>query len=599
VDEGHLDSDGDLLADCVDPDDDNDQVPDPLDCAPLVNSVSSVPGEVGQTLRTVPGAPTGTFSWIPISQANVHNVYRGSWNGSGTISSTLVCLAPESPRATFTDVGVPPPNTIYYYLITGTNSCGEGGAGSSSSGQPFPIPARCQPRNLDTDLDGVRDLDDNCPVGSNAAQADGDHDGRGDACDNCGGVVNPGQEDADGNGAGDHCQDVDADGYPVSEDCNDLEAAVHPGAAEACNGRDDDCDAVADEDLGATACGIGACQRSVQACVDGVPQTCTPGDPTAETCNDVDDDCDGSTDEGLGSTTCGIGACERTVSNCAGGAPQTCTPGTPAAETCNGADDDCDGSADEGFLDTDGDGLADCFDDDDDGDAVPDTSDNCPLAANSGQADLDVDGLGDACDQDADGDTFRKTGTGSPVQTVASSEQRLQGSQTGTIAATQVSDNTYETIRETSGTSMLDMRWTFNVPAGHLSVVFVEAHQTVSNDGDNFVFAYSTDGTNFTDMLVVRKTADDNLAQYFALPAGTSGAIVIRARDTNRTSGTSRDTLSVDRIHVVTSDPADCNDLSAGVSPAANEGPTGAGTCSDGIDNNCDARIDGNDANCR
>jgi hypothetical protein len=100
-------------------------------------------------------------------------------------------------------------------------------------------------------------------------------------------------------------------------------------------------------------------------------------------------------------------------------------------------------------------------------------------------------------------------------------------------------------------------------------------------------------------MLVVRKTADDNLAQYFALPPGTSGAIVIRAQDTNRTSGAFRDTLSVDRIHIVTSDPADCDDLSFAVSPAANEGPASAGACSDGIDNNCDTRVDVDDANCR
>jgi len=61
------------------------------------------------------------------------------------------------------------------------------------------------------------------------------------------------------------------------------------------------------------------------------------------------------------------------------------------------------------FADTDGDGIQD-FEEphdsatkaweavDEDGDGVPDESDNCPLVANADQADADGDGLGDACD---------------------------------------------------------------------------------------------------------------------------------------------------------------------------------------------------------
>ncbi len=43
------------------------------------------------------------------------------------------------------------------------------------------------------------------------------------------------------------CIDGDQDGYDSCIDCDDAEASVHPGAAERCNGKDDNCDKVVDE----------------------------------------------------------------------------------------------------------------------------------------------------------------------------------------------------------------------------------------------------------------------------------------------------------------------------------------------------------------
>ena len=50
------------------------------------------------------------------------------------------------------------------------------------------------------------------------------------------------------------CQDRDGDGYglgcALGNDCNDADRAIHPGRAERCNFRDDDCNALVDDAAG-------------------------------------------------------------------------------------------------------------------------------------------------------------------------------------------------------------------------------------------------------------------------------------------------------------------------------------------------------------
>ena len=122
-----------------------------------------------------------------------------------SFGSGPLCQSPELTAATFTDTANPPTGSTFYYLVTGTNRCGEGIAGTGSSGQVIPLPSPCLAQALDTDGDTVHDIDDDCPRLANPGQADRDHDGRGDACDNCPDTPNPGQEDTDGNGTGDAC----------------------------------------------------------------------------------------------------------------------------------------------------------------------------------------------------------------------------------------------------------------------------------------------------------------------------------------------------------------------------------------------------------
>ncbi len=95
--------------------------------------------------------------------------------------------------------------------------------------------------------------------------------------------------------------------------------------------------------------GVGVCSDGRQFCSAGVFAGPCVGQslPAAEACNGVDDDCDRMTDEGLGTLSCGVGACRRTVPACVAGMLGMCVPGAAAIETCNGIDDDCDGAIDE------------------------------------------------------------------------------------------------------------------------------------------------------------------------------------------------------------------------------------------------------------
>jgi len=134
---------------------------------------------------------------------------------------------------------------------------------------------------------------------------------------------------------------------------------------------------------------------------------CAAPTPATESCNGIDDDCNGVTDEDLPNLggPCQVegewGSCPGTTV-CEGGG-QVCK-GTPAAaESCNGLDDDCDGKIDESYLDHDDDGLADCLDDDDDNDGYLDIDDCGPFSPDIYPgAGEHCNGLDDNCDEVVD-----------------------------------------------------------------------------------------------------------------------------------------------------------------------------------------------------
>ena len=192
--------------------------------------------------------------------------------------------------------------------------------------------------------------------------------------------------------------DIDGDGYDMSacggSDCDDSNYYVNPGAAEACNSLDDDCDGSVDEGVGSTyyrdadGDGYGTSTSTTRSCslpagYSANSSDCNDGsaaeNPAAtETFNTIDDDCDGATDESGGTTwyrdadADGYGTASTTTTSCSrpvgyvsnssdcNDASSAISPA--ASETCNSVDDDCDGSVDEGvgstyYRDADADGY--------------------------------------------------------------------------------------------------------------------------------------------------------------------------------------------------------------------------------------------------
>ncbi len=202
--------------------------------------------------------------------------------------------------------------------------------------------------------------------------------------------------------------DSDSDGYASPVDCDDTNPAVHPEADELCNGVDDNCDGLVDEDavdmftfyVDADGDGSGdPDSASILACpVDGgmAPEGYTwdnldcddanvaVGPGTSEMCDGIDNDCNGLIDEtgliltryyqdtdgdGYGTWAAVVYACDAplgyaaTFTDCDDG-DATINPGAP--EICDGLDDDCDGLTDDSssvdqptwYLDEDGDGYA-------------------------------------------------------------------------------------------------------------------------------------------------------------------------------------------------------------------------------------------------
>lgn len=151
---------------------------------------------------------------------------------------------------------------------------------------------------IDDDCDGLIDDADPSVTDQPTWYADIDNDGYGNSASSLLACARP-------------------EGYvDNSDDCNDNDANIHPNAAEVCNGFDDNCDGVIDNDASGQSTwyadadndGYGNPSLSVQACTQPSGYVVNADDcndakgqihPGAnEVCNGVDDDCDGQVDEG-------------------------------------------------------------------------------------------------------------------------------------------------------------------------------------------------------------------------------------------------------------------------------------------------------------
>ena len=129
----------------------------------------------------------------------------------------------------------------------------------------------------------------------------------------------------------------------------------------------------------------------------------------------------------------------------------------------------------------------------------------------------------------------------------------VSGSYTQTASDDAVSQSITE--RESGGKknarySYLSHTWQFSVAPGSAITLYANAWSGGSSDGDTFVFAWSSNNSDFNDLFTVTSTDVNNL-QSAMIPAG--GTVYIRVRDTDQTTGhNALDTVFVDQLFIRT-----------------------------------------------
>jgi len=143
------------------------------------------------------------------------------------------------------------------------------------------------------------------------------------------------------------------------------------------------------------------------------------------------------------------------------------------------------------------------------------------------------------------------------------------GGISGSYLNTQSSDDSYEGIseRESGGKpsnrySYLEHKWTFELTGSFTSIGFyIEAYHSFNTEGDDFVFAYSTNDADYTDIVTVTKTSDVDITETFAPTVNKSDSVFDNINKKAKDLGLLVITNSEGNVLLTNSGTTKCNDV--------------------------------------